>query len=186
MKSTKSLHRNGALCRAALRFHCCRIFVVCPMTWDKESTWKSIPALSLLGPERCSDPAVKDSHFIQVKDMERTSCICLPALGSDPMCSQRKQVRSEVGCCDEPSGEPVSSTEIRTSLRNLWLDSTQCSHGEQISTYLELRLVLCLSNFSDLVYFIISDPVSLSLISKAGAGLHRSLNGPLLLIKILV
>lgn len=61
-----------------------------------------------------------------------------------------------------------------------------CSRGEQVSTYLELRLVLCLSNFSDLVYFIISDPVSLSLISKARAGLHGSLNGPLVLIKILV
>lgn len=95
-------------------------------------------------------------------------------------------MRSDLGCCDSPSGEPISSTETRTSLRNLGLDSTQCSHREQASTYLELTLVLCLSNFSDLVYFVISDPVSLSLISKARAGLHESLNGPLVLIKIVV
>lgn len=39
--------------------------------WDKEVTWKSIPALSLLELERSNDPAVKDSHFAQVKDVER-------------------------------------------------------------------------------------------------------------------
>ena len=45
--------------------------MVCPAAWDKEVTWKSIPALSLWELERSNDPAVKDSHFTRVKDVEK-------------------------------------------------------------------------------------------------------------------
>lgn len=172
---------------AAPSFHCCRLFVVCPMPWDKEFTWKSISALSLLGLERSSVPAVKNSHFSGVRDMERASVsVCQHWVWIFVLSEKTGEIWGAVVLNVMNPLESPSAPQRAGVTQEAGAGQHTVLPWRASFNLLRAQARPVPSNFSDLVYFSGSDPVSLSLISKARAGLRGSLNGPLVLIKILV